>query len=262
MKVEIVRGEVKTERIDRSTETPEKEQFEKYIQLYRNVLVNVSVSIKTIEELTDRKREKELNLFFEYCPAFINAVFNNFWAQSVIGLHEFFRGRDYGIEKFIDYAKSNWKKIFTGKWKRTTTWSDGKIEEEIISHKYSEIEERLNRVEQILETNKEVIEKIKTFRDKVFAHIDKDSPADVLRVEELRQMFSVAEEIFNVIASMYNNAYTGLEPVNSNDIGNLVSIVGIYDKYQQQILEIEHRKTEEEVEEYFQRISKNEKQRN
>ena len=162
MKVEIVRGEVKTERIDRSTETPEKEQFEKYIQLYRNVLVNVSVSIKTIEELTDRKREKELNLFFEYCPAFINAVFNNFWAQSVIGLHEFFRGRDYGIEKFIDYAKSNWKKIFTGKWKRTTTWSDGKIEEEIISHKYSEIEERLNRVEQILETNKEVIEKIKS----------------------------------------------------------------------------------------------------
>ena len=251
MKIESRRGEVKTERIDTITSTSEKKKFEEFINLYRNLLMNVSVSIKTLEELTDKKREKENKIFFSYCPSFINATFYNFWAQSVIGLHEFFRGRDYAVRNFINYAKANWKQIFTGKWKETTTWSDGEVEERIKDFKYIEVEERLARAEKLLNSNKQIIEKIKTYREKVFAHIDKDTPKEKLKLEELRRMFSVAEELFNIVSSMYDNVHKCLEPTNSDDVHALVSGVNTCEEFKKEIRELRHKKIEKEIEEYF-----------
>ena len=247
MKIESRRGEVKTERIDTITSTPEKKKFEEFINLYRNLLMNVSVSIKTLEELTDKKYEKENKVFFSYCPAFINATFYNFWAQSVIGLHEFFRGRDYAVRDFINYATANWKQIFTGKWKETTIWSDGEIEERIIDFKHIKVKERLARAEKLLDANKEIIEKIKTYREKVFAHIDKDTPKERLKLEELRQMFSVAEELFNMVSSMYDNVHKCLEPTNSNDVYSLISCVTTYEEFKKEIRELRHKKIEKEI---------------
>ena len=155
MKIASRHGTVKAERVDNITETKEKKKFEEFITLYRNLLMNISVSIKTLEELNDKNKEKDINKFFEYCPAFINAVFYNFWAQIVIGLHEFFSGRDYNIRSFINYAEANWNKIFTGKWKEITTWSDGTTEERIIDFKFVKVKERLNYAEKRLETNSE-----------------------------------------------------------------------------------------------------------
>ena len=253
MKIESRRGEGKTERIDTITSTPEKKKFEEFINLYRNLLMNVSVSIKTLEELTDKKHEKENKVFFSYCPAFINAMFYNFWAQIVIGLHEFFRGRDYAFRDFINYAKANWKQIFTGKWKETTTWSDGEIEESIIDFKYIKVEERLARAEKLLDANKEIIEKIKTYREKVFAHIDKDTPKERLKLEELRQIFSVAEELFNMVSSMYDNVHKLLEPSNADDVYNLKSCVNVYDEYKDEIRKLSDKKFEEE---FYKRFEK------
>lgn len=248
-------GTVKTERIDNILITPKKQEFEKSTNFYRNLLINVSTSIRTLEELTEKKREKEIKTFSKYCPAFINAVFYNFWSQSVIGLHEFFRGRDYAVRDFINYAKANWKQIFTGKWKETTTWSDGEIEERIIDFKYDKVEERLNRAVKLLDSHEEIIEKIKIYREKVFAHIDKDTPKETLKLEELRQMFSVAEELFNMVTSMYDNVHKCTELTNSKDIYALIKCVNTCEEFKKEIRELRRKKIEEEFNKRF----KNEK---
>lgn len=245
-------GEVKTERIDKNESTLEKRKFEKFSNLYRNLLTNASISIKSIEVLTEIKTEKENKVFFSYCPAFINAVFNNFWSQIVLNLNEIFRGK-FCVRKFIDYTKANWNKIFTGKWKETISWSDGSIDEEIIVFNYDKIEKSLRIVENLLEDNNEIIEKIKTFRDKAIAHIDENYTAEKLAIKELRQMFTIAEQIFNIITSMYDNVHKCLEPSNADDVYNLISCVNVYDEYKDEIRKLRDKKFEEE---FYKRFEK------
>ena len=64
-----------------SSSEEQKEKFDKYVNFHRNGLMNVAVSIKTLEELT--KKSVGVDLFYKYSPAFSQTVVHNFWAQSV-----------------------------------------------------------------------------------------------------------------------------------------------------------------------------------
>ena len=222
-----------------------KEKFEKYINFYRNVLMNVSISIKSLEELT--KESDENKIFYEYCPSFLRAVFHNFWAQSVISLNECFNG-DFCYRNFLKYIESNWNKIYTGKWIDTTNWNDGTIETEEIKYGKKEIVANVEKNRKILQENEIVISKIKTFRDKVYAHIDKDFPRETLKLKELRGIFNVAEELFNRMSGMYDRIHRRLEPSNSDDVRNIVKCVETYDKYREVIQEVRRKEIEKEFE--------------
>lgn len=240
MRVKTRTGNIKTNRIDKAETNKEKQKFERFQNLYRNILVNVAVSIKTLEELTEQIDGNVI--FSNYCPAFTTAVLKNFWAQSVIKLNECFKG-DHSFDKFINYIKANWNKIYTGKWEEITDWNDNTTEREEISFGRTEIFKRIEEVEQILdeEENKQIIEKIKDFRDKAFAHTDDDSPKNVIHLTELRKAFSFAENIFNKLQVMYDRCHTCLEPSNSDDVKNIIHIVDLYNKYKTQIREIDFR---------------------
>lgn len=241
-----------TKRIDNNETTPERETFHKHINLLKIILMNASVSIRTLEEMTDKKYQREVDLFCKYSSAFTTAVYGNFWAQSVIDLHEFFNGRDFTVRKLIKYARANWNKIFTAVWKEEVADCFGQvIEENLITFNRDDIFDRLDSAEKLLIEGKENIDKIKTLRDKVYAHIDKE-PANVrMKVAELREIYMLADKIFNLLTGLYDKTHTITEPTNSNDVRNLVRVVEIYDEYHKEIRELRHREVEEEMEKYF-----------
>ena len=241
-------GHITTERVDDNASNKEKEKFEEYFKFYENVLANVSVSIKTLEEVTPNT--KAIKTFQKHCPAFFESLIDNFWAQSVIGLNECFHGV-YSFKKFFNYTEANWNKIFTGEWIETTNWDDGTVEKETIKYKRKIIFERIKEARAHLAANDNTILKIKGFRDKAFAHIDKDSPTCNLELTELREIFDVAEKVFNCLVAMYDYVYRCLEPCNSNDVRNIIRIVQFYDKYRKEIRELEYKKIDKEVDEYF-----------
>ncbi len=240
--IESRSGSVTTMRVDDNPQNEQKEKFEKFVNFYRNVLMNVSVSIKTLEELT--KQAEEITTFQSYCPAFFQSVFHNFWAQSVIELNECFNG-EFCFRKLFTYVEANWNKVFTGEWLKTTNWQDGEIENATIRYGKEEIFQRIKEAKNILLQNEKTILKIKTFRDKVFAHIDKNYPKEKLRLKELREIFTAAERCFNAICGMYNLTHTCLEPTNSDDVQNLINVVETYDKYQTQIRELRDKEIRE-----------------
>ena len=241
-------GKIESKRIDINESNDAKEKFEKYINFYRNVLMNVSISIRSLEELT--KESGENKTFYEYCPSFLRAVFHNFWAQSVIGLNECFNG-DFCYRNFLKYIESNWNKIYTGRWVDTTNWSDGTTNSEEIKYDKNAITDRINKDRELLEKNIEVISKIKTFRDKVFAHIDEDFPTETLKLKELREIFTVAEDLFNRMSGMYDRIHRCLEPSNSGDVRNIVKCVETYDKYRELIQEARRKEIKEEFNKHF-----------
>ena len=166
----------------------------------------------------------------------MRALFHNFWGQSVIDLNECFNG-DYCFRNFLNYIEANWKKIYTGEWVDTTNWNDGTIDAEEIKYDKKTIIFNINKDRELLEKNTEVISKIKTFRDKVFAHIDEDFPMETLKLKELRGIFTVAEELFNRMSGMYDRIHRCLEPSNSGDVRNVIKCVEAYDKYKEAIRE-------------------------
>lgn len=230
----IVRtGHVNTTKIDNAEMNEEKKKFEEYIIFYKNELSNVATSIKTLEVLT--ANTEDIYTFKKYCPSFFRVAIYNFWSQCVIGLNECFNGDDYGYGNFFNYVKANWNKIFTAEWEKTTNWSDGTSDVSKIKWNYKNIESRISQAQSILNVEKSAVRKIKTFRDQVFAHVDKDQPDEKLNLKELRQIFTVAEKVFNAIASLYDLSEYCMEPLNSGDVGNLVRIVNQYDKYHDEI---------------------------
>lgn len=219
-------GKITTERVDDNKPNKEKEKFEEYLNFYENVLLKVSMSIKTLEELT--KTTKAVKIFQRKSPAFFECVIDNFWAQSVIGLDECFHGEHYPIGKFLNYVESNWNKIFTGQWIETVNWDDGTVDTKRIQYKRTEIFQRIQEARNILVEKESVVSRIKAFRDKVFAHIDKHFPEEDLELIELREIFDVVEKTVNYIGTMYDYVYKSFEPVNSNDVRNLINIIEIY----------------------------------
>lgn len=251
IEISEVKGIV-TKRIDNNEMTPERENFHKHINLLKIILMNASVSIRTLEEMTDKKYQCEVDLFCQYSSAFTTAVYSNFWAQSVIELHEFFNGRDFSVRKLITYARSNWNKIFTAVWKEEVSDCLGQvIEENIITYKRDTILDRLDLAEALLTEGKDHIDKIKSLRDKVYAHIDKEPVNVKLKLPELREIYLLADKVFNLLAVLYDKTHVVTEPTNSNDVRNLIKVVDAYDKYRKEIRGLEHKLIDKEVEEYF-----------
>lgn len=231
-------GSVKTKRVDTADTNIEQQKFERFQNFYRNVLQNVSISIKTLEKLTDMT--EEVVVFNEYCPAFYSSVIHNFWAQSVIELNKCFSG-NWSFFKALDFIKANWDKIYTGKWVDETHWNDNTIEREEITFGKDKIFRHMREAEKILglEENKKIIAILKDFRDKVFAHTDGDFPKNKLHLADLRKVFIFAVEVFNKIFVLYDRVARVLEPSNADDVRNLICVVNIYNKHQKEIIEMD-----------------------
>ena len=158
---------------------------------------------------------------------------------------------DFCFRNFLNYIDANWNKIYTGKWIDTTNWNDGTIDKEEIKYDKKIIIDNINKDRKLLEKNIEVINKIKTFRDKVFAHIDENFPAESLKLKELRGIFTVAEELFNRMSGMYDRIHRCLEPSNSDDVRNIIKCVETYDRYRELIQEARRKEIEEEFNKHF-----------
>lgn len=226
-------GHINTTKTDNAEMNKEKKKFEEYIHFYKSELSNVATSIKTLEVLT--ANTEDIYTFNKYCPSFFRVTIYNFWARCVIGLNECFNGDCYGYNKFFNYVKANWNKIFTAKWEKIINWNDGTSDVSKIKWQYKDVDRRITDAQCKLNSEKVAVEKIKAFRDQVFAHIDKNQPDEKLNLTELRKIFTVAEDIFNAIFCLYDLSEYRLEPINSGDVSNLICIVNRYNKYRDEI---------------------------
>lgn len=235
--IECIHGS-KTTKVIEKEKTKEQEKFEDYITFYKNILMDISSTIKTLEELT--KEDDKVDLFISYCPSFITQVYRNFWAKSVINFNELFRG-DNSFKTSINYIQANWNNIYNKKWIDTIEWSNGDIEHKTVVFNYKYIKQKTEECLKLLEANRGIIDKIKTYRDKFYGHIDLDFDFNItLKLTELREMFVLAEKIFNNISGMYDRTHHCLEPGNSDDVKNLISVVKLYDKYHKKIRELDY----------------------
>lgn len=224
--------------IDSEEKNKEKQKIDSFIKFYQKELVNVAISIETLETLLNN--EENAVMLSKCSPAFFKALIHSFWGQSVIGLNECFRGK-YCYGSLINYSKANWTKIFTERHIKTTKCGDGteKIEE-AKPLSYEEVLKRIKEAEKELECNNETIEKIKLFRNKVFAHSDEDDSVGEMRLNlsELRKVFYAAEKILSLITVAYNSTIYAVDPINSCDVKNLINIVREYMTYKDEIKRI------------------------
>ena len=83
--------------------TPMNEQKARYLYFHRyyvNKGKNIAVTLATLNYLNTH--QNDYTLISTISPAFINAVINNFWAQAVIELHEFYYPKnDLSFDKFF-----------------------------------------------------------------------------------------------------------------------------------------------------------------
>ena len=82
----------------------------------------------------------------------------------------------------------------------------------------------------------------------VSAKVREEVRLETLKLKELREIFNVAEELFNRMSGMYDRIHRRLEPSNSDDVRNIVKCVETYDKYREVIQEVRRKEIEKEFE--------------
>ena len=223
---------------DKTPMNEEKEKFLKYLNLYRNAGNFISIALNTIDQLTSKKTK-----LAQFAPAFVNCVHYSFWSTSVILLNCFYsRGDDLSIFSFMEYIRNNYNKIFTGKFYDIYIHSDRKETKKIKFGK-KEIFERLNQCENIIKENNELLEKLDTFRNEMFAHFSEDKKNKLenqyLNIKELQELLSLTEKIINNLKIPYDRTFESFEPINSKDILGIEHILELYEE-NRELIKSEH----------------------
>lgn len=237
-------GFIEYDNQDASPMNEQKERFLFFRRFYVSKCQNISVTIAVLNYLT--KHEEDYDNLSTVSPAFTNAVINNFWAQAVIGLFEFYRKSDgLSFENFFNYIGSNWNMIFTGKFYDIIYQGEEKKTERVKFTK-EKIFQTIEECKKIIDENQEKIKLLGKFRDKIFAHygdISKEKIEVSLSIDELQEIFKVTEQIVNKIEVFYDRVITSFTPINATDICQLCHAINKYKEYRGKIREFDMKKT-------------------
>ena len=192
--------------------TPINNKKERFLE-FRNFFIekgkNIAVTLEVLDYLTTK--EEDYQNIATISPAFINAVIHNFWAQAIIELDGFYyQYNDFSFFNFFNYVKSNWNQIFTGKFYEEIYRANGK---EIKRVKFSQkqIFDTITECELIIENQKNKLDKVRFFRDKMFAHfgeVKSNEQDKTISIEELKEVFLITQEVLQKIEVFYDRTCT------------------------------------------------------
>lgn len=227
-------GNVEYESKDKEPMNQYKEKFLYFHKYFIEKGKNIAVTLATLDYLT--KHEEDYKNLSTISPAFINTVICNFWAQAVIELDAFYRKNDIlSFNKYFNYIKANWDKIFTKDFYQTIVHNDEKSTEHIVFN-YDDIIKSIEECEEIILFNNDKLNNLRKFRDKVFAHYDdisKEKEKNTISIDDLQSIFKITEQIINKIEVFYDRVITILNPINVADVFQLCFVVKKYREYQE-----------------------------
>lgn len=235
----------------------QKKRFLYFRDYYINKGKNIATTIAVLDYLTTH-REYYDNIS-TISPAFMSAVINNFWAQAVIDLYAFYYTKnDLSFNAFFDYITSNWNLIFTGDFYEYVDYGDETTTEHI---KYSktDIFDAIKNCQNLIEENKDKIDRLKVFRDNVFAHfgdLSKQKDAVQISIELLQGLLALTEQIINKIEVFYDRTATSLNAINATDISQTCYAISKFKEYRDEIHTFDLQKMNAKI------GDQNEKQRN
>lgn len=235
----------------------QKKRFLYFRDYYINKGKNIATTIAVLDYLTTH-REYYDNIS-TISPAFMSAVINNFWAQAVIDLYAFYYTKnDLSFNAFFRYITSNWNLIFTGDFYEYVDYGDETTTEHI---KYSktDIFDAIKNCQNLIEENKDKIDRLKVFRDNVFAHfgdLSKQKDAVQISIELLQGLLALTEQIINKIEVFYDRTATSLNAINATDISQTCYAISKFKEYRDEIHTFDLQKMNAKI------GDQNEKQRN
>ncbi len=169
-----------------------KEELQKHIKIVWDIFLYAKESYHYAFYLSKPDGQSEIEFLSKSSDArFISHIM---WRTSVIELSKLFSGGNN--DKF------NLTKIIN-KLKRDGVWKDAGITKEKLDYWENEIEK-----------NKEVIESVKTLRNKVYSHTDlikPDSSEVKLEFCDLKTLLDITENIIRQIYSLAFNTYADMD---------------------------------------------------
>lgn len=236
----IKHGKATYQNLDETGMNESKEKTLKFFDKYINAGQNIATSIVILENLLFKNN---LKLFNKYSPAFTSVMIDSLVGTCVIQLTAFFRNSDkLSLHKLFNYIRSNYNKIFTGKFQRVINYNDGTTEESIREYDKDNIFKTVEDCENLIQANETLIEKFKIFRDEIYGHFSDgkqlENIENSLLLEEMKTLLNLAERIVNKIKTMYDGGYECFEPINAKDVNSIIHIIKTYDRNRNDIDEI------------------------
>ena len=250
-------GNIKYENKDTKPMNEQKKRFLYFRDYYINKGKNIATTIAVLDYLTTH-REYYDNIS-TISPAFMSAVINNFWAQAVIDLYAFYYTKnDLSFNAFFRYITSNWNLIFTGDFYEYVDYGDETTTEHI-EYSKTDIFDAIKNCQNLIEENKDKIDRLKVFRDNVFAHfgdLSKQKDAVQISIELLQGLLALTEQIINKIEVFYDRTATSLNAINATDISQTCYAISKFKEYRDEIHTFDLQKMNAKI------GDQNEKQRN
>lgn len=236
-------GHIEYENKDTTPMNAQKERYLYFHNYYVDKLKNIATTIAVLDYFTTH--QEDFQNISTISPAFISAVINNFWAQAVIGLYEFYlQSDDLSFEKFFCYIRANWNLIFTGKFYETIYHGQEKRTKRVKFTRQN-IFQRIEECRNIIAENQEKIEILGKFRNTMFAHygdFSKQKKEVLISVDDLQEVFSITEQILNKIEVVYDRVVTSFMPYNATDIYQTCHAIKKYKEYRDKIREFDIQK--------------------
>lgn len=243
-KPEAAIGYVEDENRDKTALNPQKEKYIRFGKYYRNRLINISNTLRSLDYLTSQKQDYS-NLD-SIAPGFSKALIWNFWAQAIIELHGFYyQNNEYSFSNFFNYIRANWNLIFTGDFYETINIGDSK-QVQHIKFTWEDVNEKLSDCEKLIQDQSQKIEILSALRDNVFAHFGEWPDGKKISVDELLDILRITEQIINRIDILYNRTITCYGSALLSDVSQLCYSLNMYIKYRIQIRDFEHKEKAKE----------------
>lgn len=226
----------------------EQERYLYFHNYYINKGINVATSIAVLDYLTTHKEDYE-NIS-KIAPAFVHAVIKNFWARAVIDLSEFYyQSGDLSFTKFLCYIKSNWNLIYTDDFDvRKLKSVKGTVKRDKITK--DKVFAIIDNCENLINTNEDKLQRLKFFRDNVFAHFGDESKQKetvTISIDLLKYILLLTEQIIIDFEILHTAVGTVLTPINATDISQICNAVSKWMEYRKQIIAFDRQKREAEL---------------
>ena len=179
------------------TNTKVRKKFLNFLERYRQDVYNISTTLNVLNLFIQDKKVAQLGIFF---PAFIDSYIINAWLSTVTLIYGLFSYDTYSVNNFIKFIKANYEEIFTAEFYEITHWNDGTITEQPYHFQQTGYEVAIE-CENLILNNKELIQKVKTFRNKRFAHFGDYTELNdkTLEISELNKLLELFSTIYNKI---------------------------------------------------------------
>lgn len=148
------------------------------------------------------------------------------------------------IDKVVNFTESNIKKLTVDAFKEYN--QDRQLLEEITA-RYKGVEHSdLVVIRDLLNKQKNTIEKLKTFRDSWVAHDDANKPQQPkISSQEIKELFDTLKKILNTISGKLNNetwSYSHVESDVKRHVGLVIDHLDRYEPYRLKEIEEKYKK--------------------